>query len=208
MLQVKSLKKPESSMIHIMRYNNFAVDTGNLAMGVQRVSAVLNQAGVNFDETLGLLTGSFEVLQNMEKSSTGLITITQRLRAMNEDGTQIEGLMPQLEKAFNDIGVTLVDTNGQLKDTFSIMKSLAEVFPTLTKNQQAYISELVSGKRQAPVLQSLMSNWETVEEVVGNIYQFNGQCNDENEKYLESIDGKMQRLASSTEMFWKNFVDS
>ncbi len=188
--------------------NNFAVDTGNLAMGVQRASAVLNQAGVNFDETLGLLTGSFEVLQNMEKSSTGLITITQRLRAMNEDGTQIEGLMPQLEKAFNDIGVTLVDTNGQLKDTFSIMKSLAEVFPTLTKNQQAYISELVSGKRQAPVLQSLMSNWETVEEVVETSINSMGSAMEENEKYLESIDGKMQRLASSTEMFWKNFVDS
>lgn len=53
--------------------NQFALDTGDLANGIKRTSGVLAQTNTTFDETLGLLTGGIEVLQNTEKVSSGLI---------------------------------------------------------------------------------------------------------------------------------------
>ena len=188
--------------------NTYAVDTGRLAEGVKRTSAVLNQSGTTLDQTLGLLTGSFEVLQNMEKSATGLITISQRLRAIGEDGETIEGLAPKLEEAFNSIGLTLLDTNGELKSTYDILSDLAQVFPDLTSKQQAYISELVSGKRQAPVLQALMSNWQTVAEATETSMNSMGSAVKENEKYLNSIEGRIAKFQSRLQSFWINAIDS
>lgn len=58
--------------------NNSAINFADLAEGLTRTSAVFNQAGVSMSELSGLLTGANEILQNIEKSSSGLITISQR----------------------------------------------------------------------------------------------------------------------------------
>ncbi|WP_434417404.1 phage tail tape measure protein [Tissierella praeacuta] len=187
--------------------NNFAISTGDLANGVKRSSAVLNQAGVSMEENIGLLTGAFEVLQNMERSSVGISTISQRLLGMDDDNNAIDGLSAKLEKEFNTLGLTLMDANGQIKDTYSILRSLAEVYPTLTKNQRLYIGELVSGKNRAPVLQAILSNWENVEKATEAAKNSANSAIIENERYMDSIEGKSKQLSSSTEMFFKNLID-
>ena len=60
--------------------NNFAVTTGDLTSGIERVSAVMSQSGVSFEQTLGLITGATEIMQNAAKASTGLRTLSERLR--------------------------------------------------------------------------------------------------------------------------------
>lgn len=188
--------------------NNFAVDTGSLAEGIKRTSAVLNQAGNSFEESIGMLTGAYEVIQNMPKASSGINIIAQRLKAMDEEGNKIEGLAPKLEKAFGDIGLSLYNTNGELKSTYENLGALAEVFPKLTKEQQNYISELVSGKRQSVVLMSIMSNWESIEEAVISATNSTGSAMAENEKYLNSIEGKVANFTSTVQMFWNTAVNS
>lgn len=188
--------------------NTFAVSTGDLVLGVSKTSAVLNQAGNSFDEAIGMLTGAFEVLQDMNKVSSGINIITQRLKSIGTDGQAIDGLAPKLESAFNTIGLTLNDTNGELKDTYDILNSLAKVFPTITKEQQNYISELVSGKRQSSVLMSLMSNWASVQNATETSLNSVGSAMIENEKYIDSIEGKVQNFASTVQMFWVNLIDT
>ena len=187
--------------------NNFAITTGSLAEGVRRTSAVMNQAGNSFDQTVAMLTGANEVMQDISKSSSGLNIITQRLKAMDMEGNNIDGLAPKLQSAFEGIGLSLYDTNGELKSTFENLQALSKIYPTLTKEQQNYIGELVSGKRQAVVLQAIMSNWESVEAATVSASEATGSAMKENEKYLNSIEGKTAKLASSGKMFWKNFLD-
>ena len=76
--------------------NQSPVSSIILQMVLERVSGTMNQAGNSIDQTIGLLTGGFTQLRNMEKVSTGLITISQRLRAIDEDGEEIDGLSAEL----------------------------------------------------------------------------------------------------------------
>ncbi|MDD3001886.1 MAG: hypothetical protein PHF29_09045, partial [Candidatus Riflebacteria bacterium] len=85
------------------------------------------------------------------------------------------------------------------------MEDMARVFPTLTKNQRQYLGEMASGKRQINVLESLLANWQGVEKAVKAATNSTGSAEKENEKYLNSIEGKtkavesaMQKLASAT----------
>jgi hypothetical protein len=60
---------------------------------------------------------------------------------MSEEGEKLEDLVPKLESAFNKIGVTLKDEEGQLRSTYDILEDLAEVYPTLDANTRQYIGE-------------------------------------------------------------------
>ena len=41
---------------------------------------------------------------------------------------------------FNKLGLTLWNTDGSLKNTYTILKDLSEVYPTLTAEQKAYVT--------------------------------------------------------------------
>ena len=116
--------------------NQSPVGFDNLTDGLERVSGTMNQAGNSIDQTIGLLTGGFTQLRNMEKVSTGLITISQRLRAIDEDGEEIDGLSAELGKAFGSIGINIEDANGDLRSTYDILSDYAKVYPKLTSEQR------------------------------------------------------------------------
>jgi TP901 family phage tail tape measure protein len=189
--------------------NKYAVDTNNLTNGLQRASGTLSQTGTSVEELTGLLTGGYEALRNMEKVSTGLITISQRLRGVGEDGEEIDGLMPKLQKDFKEIAdIDIQKTNGQLRSTYDIIKDLAKVWDTLNDEQRQRIGELASGVRQAPVLNAIIQNWKNVEGASEDAMNSLGSAVKENEKYLNSIGGKIKNFTSSVQMMWKNTIDS
>lgn len=115
--------------------NNSPVGFDNLADGLERVSGTMNQAGNSIDQTIGLLTGGFAQLRNMEKVSSGLITISQRLRAVDEDGSEMDGFSAKLSEDFGKIGVAIEDSNGDLRSTYDIMSDYAKIYPQLTSEQ-------------------------------------------------------------------------
>jgi len=130
--------------------NKYAVDTNNLTDGLQRTSGTLSQTGTSMEQLTGILTGSYEVLRDMEKSSSGLITISQRLRGIGEDGEAVDGLMPKLEKDFERIAhIKISDGEGGLRSTYDILKDLSVIWPTLNDQQRQYLGELAAGNKMA-----------------------------------------------------------
>lgn len=127
--------------------NTSAISFGDLAEGMTRTSAVMNQADVSIEETSGLLTGANEIMQNIEKSSSGLVTISQRLRGIKEAGDEVTPSLATMGEEFKSIAnVDILDeATGQLRSTYDILSDLAEVYPNLTANQQQYLGELAAG---------------------------------------------------------------
>lgn len=169
--------------------NQSPVGFDNLADGLERVSGTMNQAGNSLDETIGMLTGGFTQLRNMEKVSSGLITISQRLRAVDEDGSEIDGLSAELQDAFGTIGVTIQDANGELRSTYDILSDYAKVFPTLTSEQRQYFGELAAGKRQVNVFNAIVDEMATVDNAISQSIDSVGAAERENEIYRQSIQG-------------------
>lgn len=160
-------------------------------------------------ELTGLLTGANEVLQNIEKTSTGLVTISQRIRGIEEAGDEATPGVAKLGKDLEEIaGINLMDSEGQLRDTYDILKDLAEVYPTLTTNQRQYLGEQIAGKRQVAVLESLLTNWQSVDKAVQAAANSTGSATEEQDRYLSSIQGKTQQMLSAFEQLSTNTLDS
>lgn len=188
--------------------NQSPVGFDNLADGLERVSGTMNQAGNSLDETIGMLTGGFTQLRNMEKVSSGLITISQRLRAVDEDGAEIDGLSAELQNAFGTIGVSIEDANGELRSTYAILSDYAKVFPTLTSEQKQYFGELAAGKRQVNVFNAIVDEMATVDNAISQSIDSFGAAERENEIYRQSIKGLKNEFDNQFQMLANEVISS
>lgn len=101
-----------------------------------------------------------------------------------------------------------MDSEGQLRDTYDILEDLAKVYPTLTTNQRQYLGELIAGKRQVSVLESLLTNWESVDKATQAAAKSAGSASEEEARYLDSVEGKTQQMLSAFEQLSANTLDS
>lgn len=188
--------------------NQSPVGFDNLANGLERVSGTMHQAGNSIDETIGLLTGGFAQLRNIEKVSTGLITISQRLRAVDEDGNAIDGFSAELEESFGKIGVAIEDSNGELRSTYDILHDYAQVYDTLSSEQQQYYAELASGKRQVNVFNAIIQQMEDVDKAIGQSVDSIGAAEKENEIFRQSIEGMKNEYNSAFQELSREVINS
>lgn len=108
-------------------------------------------------------------------------------------------------EAFSKINVDILNKEtGQLNSTYDILKQMADVYPQLTANQREYYTQLASGKRNANVLVALLSNWEAVEKAISNASLATGSASQEQQAYLDSIEGKINQLQSA----WSELANS
>lgn len=185
--------------------NRFAVSSADLANNLGRSSAVLANSGVTLEKSLGLITAGTEILRDAGVVSNGLKTISLRLSGMSEEGEKLDDLIPKLESDFNKLGLTLIGSNGDMKDTFTIMQELSEVFPTLSNAQKAYYTELIAGKNQAQVASAILSNFSTAIEANEAALNSNGSAMREQEKYMESLQAKTNQLKSAFDEWSQQF---
>jgi hypothetical protein len=66
----------------------------------------------------------------------------------------------------------------------------------------------MGGKRQANILSSVITNFETVEDVIETSMNSSGSAIAENEKWLDSIEGKTYQFTNALQTMWSNMLDS
>ena len=188
--------------------NQSPVGFDDLANGLERVSGTMNQAGNSIDETIGLLTGGFTQLRNMEKVSTGLTTISQRLRAIGDNGEEIDGLSAKLGSAFGSIGVAIEDANGNLRSTYDILSDYAKVYPELTSEQRQYFGELAAGKHQITVFNAIVDEMTAVDKAINQSQDSLNSAVNENEIYRQSVEGLKNEFQNQFQSLSKEVISS
>lgn len=172
----------------------------DISFALQRVSGTLGQMQVPIENAVAAFSTVNEILQSAEVSSSGLSSLFMRMRGLSEDtGEAVDGLIPKLEKMYNTFGISMVDGNGQLRQTVDVLKDLSEIWNNLTINQRQYIAQESAGVRQAKVFNTLVSNFSRYEELLSEALSSAGSAAKENEVFLQSLAGVTQTLKSEME---------
>lgn len=188
--------------------NNFAVSSADIATNLGKSSAVMANAGNSMEQMIGLLTAGTEITRNASKVSNGLKTLTLRLQGMNDEGEKDIEVQAQMEALFNKLGISVYDANGELKNTFDILKDLAPVYKTLDNAQKAYVTETIAGKYQAQNAAAILNNFEVAIKATETAMNSQGSAAEENSKVLESVEGHLQQLRSSWEELSTSILSS
>lgn len=188
--------------------NTSPIGFDQIAEGLERTAGTMAQSGTTIDQTIGLITAGYAQLRNVEKVSTGLVTLSARLRGVGEDGETIDGLSAQLQEDFNKIGVSIENADGSLRSIYQIAQDYSKVLPTLTDKQKQYYAELAAGKRQVTVWNAITQQFQDAENAVAQSLNSVGSAAEENEKYLNSVSGKVTMFESAVEDLSNSAIDS
>ena len=112
------------------------------------------------------------------------------------------------EAANGKVKVALQDSNGEMRSTYDIMADLAGEWGNLNETEQTSIATTIAGKTQFEVFANVMKNWATAADVVTKANKANGSSIRENEKYLDSIEGKIQAFQSAWEQLSYHVMSS
>ena len=131
----------------------------------------------------------------------GLRTIAINLSKMAKESATFEA-------ANGKVNISLQKENGEMRSTYEILQQLGEVWGTLNETEQTSIATTIAGKTQFETFANIMKNWGTAAKVVDEATKANGSSLKENEKYLDSIEGKIQAFQSAWEQLSYHVMSS
>lgn len=157
-----------------------AVDFDTLAQGALTLSESAGKAGLSFEEMLGLLTGAYSILKDMDQVSGGELAIFSKLK----------------------------ETYGDARNVYDILAELNNVWNTLDEPSREAFAISTVGDDQKEVFAALMDNWQGVESAVSSASDSFGAANDANNVYLDSITGKTAEFQNQVEKLSASLMDS
>lgn len=187
--------------------NNFAISSTGIGEALQKSAAAMNAAGNSLDETIALITAANTIVQNPESVGTTLKTVSMFLRAAKTEAEEAGESTDGMANSVSELREEILDLTGQrvdiqiddntFKSTYQILKELSGVWGSLTDISQANILELIGGKRNSNVVSALMENFKIAEDALATSLNAAGSAVAENEKYLDSIEGKISQFKAS-----------
>lgn len=207
-----------SDVLDKMAYvgNNFPISASELGTGLANAGSALAAGGNSLEESVALLTAANSSLQDINKASTGLRTITARIRNVKSELQELGEEMDEntdtvakyREMLINLSGVDIMDGN-EFKSTYQIIKELADVWDTLSDTNRAAITTQIAGTRQTNVFEGLIHNFQEAENAITEMgSSASGATDRAMEDVLNSIEGALAKLKESWEKFSNEIINS
>ena len=165
----------------------FAVSAADLAEGLKRVGNTAQDAGVGFDQLMGIITAV------QQKTARGGAVIGNALKTIF---TRIQ--RPKVLESLNQLGVATTNASGAQLDAMSIMKNLAGTYDKLAGAQKAQIAELIGGVFQVNILKASLADLSAQYSVYGNATAVAGRASGEAEMRNASLNKTLSAALNET----------
>ena len=149
---------------------------------------------------------------------TALKTISMYLRSTKTEldaaGESTEGMADSVSKLREEL---LALTHGKVdiqlnedtyKSTYQILKEMSAAWQDMTDMERAAATELMGGKRNSNVISALISDFSIAEDSLQTALNSTGSAAKENERYLDSIAGKLSQFTAQFQSLSTTLIDS
>lgn len=168
--------------------NRFSVGTNDLSNAMEIASSGMATYGNSFQQILGLVTSGTEIMVGRSSQvARGLSTIASRI-VKNQD-------------ALAEYGITVKNVDGSLKSTFDVLSELKPKWDSMTDAQRTALGDTIAGTNQYKVLAAVMQNFEHATDATKVALESAGSAAHENERYMESLEAKVQAVKAEFEDF-------
>ena len=138
----------------------FAVSSKDLAEALVRTGSAAADAGVSFNEFIGLVTAAQQISQRGGSVIAGALnTIFTRI---NRRGTL---------EALDSLGVAITDVRGQALPTIDVLRNLATAYDKMTGSVKNQTAELVGGVRQLNTLKATLQDLSSQSSVFAQVQE-------------------------------------
>ena len=184
--------------------NKFSVSSGDLSKALGIVASTSSAMGNSIDQTLGVVTAITEQTRNASKSARAANTIFSRLAQVVDENSDTG---KKLTEIYNNLGIALYDSSGQMRSTYDILADLASKWDSLDKNTQQYIAITSAGTNQLNNFLALMNNFDHAAEATAISINSAGSAMRENEAFQESLEYQTNNLKATFQDLANNVID-
>ncbi|MCM3256984.1 phage tail tape measure protein [Paenibacillus lautus] len=169
--------------------NNFATTTRDLSLSINKAGSAAKTFGVTLDELLGHTTAI-----QMSTRETGNIV-----------GNSLKTIYSRLTTMYNSedllaaAGVQMRDMNGEVRTSTELLEELAAKWNTLSAEQQQNTAVGLAGRFQLTRFLALMQNYSIALNATETSLNSQGSAMSENEKYMQSLEAKIQKMKTAWE---------
>lgn len=219
-ITVSSYKNSESN-----RLNNFAISSDGIASGLQRSASTLVAAGNSLEQSIAMLAAGNKVIQDPETLGNALKVLSMRIRGVKSDledaGEETDGMIENTSKLRDKVkaltnvngngGVDILTESGAFRSTYDILLDIAKVWDQINEadpQNQAALLEILAGKTRGSQVAAILQNPKDLEAAYATAMNSAGSAMAENEKYLDSIQGRIDLFTNSLQTMWMNFINS
>lgn len=180
-----------------------ASDLEELATAESKVASTANALGVSQDQLVSQLSTIISVTRQAPESvGNAMKTIYARLGDLQlgetlEDGTSLG----TIGKALDEVGINIQTSTGDLRDMGDVIEELMGKWQGLDTAQKQALAVKLAGKYQYNNLMALLENSEMYEENLEAAQNSLGTINQQQQIYLDSLEGKLNTLQSTFEGF-------
>lgn len=139
---------------------SYAASTGEISTALQKVASSAGQAGVGLDKLIGLITISEEkTRQAPEVIGSAWQSIISRISKITakvdlDDLVDEQGITHTIndaDKVLSKYGITLVDTNGKMREIGTVLDEIGAKWNSMSTLEQNQLAYVVAGSISAGV---------------------------------------------------------
>ena len=187
-----------------------ASDLEELSTGMSKVASAANNMGVDIDQLNAQLATIVSVTrQAPETAGTALKTIYARMEDLKIGGEDESGVkLGDVSSTLEAVGISVMDTQGDLRDLGEVIEEVAAKWDTWTSAQQNAIAQALAGKRQYNNLLALFDNWDMYTSALETSRNSVGTLQKQQDIYMESTAAHLQQLKTEWEDLYDSLIDT
>jgi TP901 family phage tail tape measure protein len=166
---------------------SFAVSSGDLAEAIKRVGSSAEDAGISFDELIGIVTATQQITARggavIGNSFKTIFTRLQRTETLD---------------ALEQLGIQTKTTEGNIRPLIQILSELGKTFDTLNDVQKAAVAEQVGGVFQINILKAALGDLNKEYSVYTNALNISRGATDEAIRRNEELNTTLAALLNKT----------
>ena len=163
--------------------NKYAVTATDINTALEKSSATLSTFGNSLEEAIAMNSAIVEITRNSSQAGNAMKSISARL-------TTNSNALKELDK----MGISIEDTNGNLKSTYQLFVEISEKIKDLKGEELANASNGLFGKQNISSGLALVQNIEQAKNILNDTKDSVGSVDKEFNRYLDSTQAKVSQL--------------
>lgn len=200
--------------------NEYAVSAAGLGEGLERSASAMAMSGNSLEETLAMLTGAGEIVQNLENTGNGIKILSLRLRGMKgaleelnepvDDLMEVSKIQTQiLNLTHNQVNI-FDEATQEFRSTYDIMKDISDIWDSLSSTSRANLTEILFGKQRANIGLALIQAFQSgqVQSAFEDATNAAGTATEEYGKMMQGIQAQFDAFKGAFQEFSNAFINS
>lgn len=185
-----------------------ASSSQEIATGLNKFAATAETVGLSYEyATSALATVTATTRQSAEVVGTAFKTLFSRIQDLELGKTLDDGTtLGKYSKALDAVGVSIKDSNGELRDMDRILDDIGGKWDTLNKDEQVALAQAVGGVRQYTQFIALMDNWDFMKENLETAKGATGELQKQADIFAESWEAARKNVKASAEGIYDSLI--